>query len=251
MTERESFTDSRVSVIIPAMNEARTIAGAVAGARAIGSNCEVIVIVNGSTDATAELARAAGARVAVYAEPLGHDAGRRAGAEMAGGDILLFTDGDLVLAASDLLPYVRAVEQGADIALNRYSGPGNTVRPHPVVLSKYGLNMLLQRPDLEGCSMTAVPHAISRKALQMLGAGLLARPPLAHARAVVEGLRMEAPHRVEVGKLNAPRRKREGEDPLTRLIVEDHLEAVSYVLRARGARAGYTDGTRRRGMVRE
>lgn len=49
-----------VSVIIPAMNEAATIAAVIAGARGVHPRCEVIVIVNGSADQTADIARSCG-----------------------------------------------------------------------------------------------------------------------------------------------------------------------------------------------
>lgn len=239
-----------VSVIIPAMNEARTIAGVIAGVRGVHPRCEVIVVVNGSADNTAEVALSSGAQVIFFEQPLGHDAGRSVGAEAAKGEILLFTDGDLVIPASQLRPFVTAVRRGADIALNNYSGPVRNVVPHPVVLAKYSLNILLGRPDLKGCSMTAVPHAISRKALGILGSDLLSRPPLAHARAVMDGLSIETVQKVSVGKLNAVRRKLGGYDPLQQVIIGDHLEALSLLLQRQGDRAGFSDGSRRREMVR-
>lgn len=222
-----------VSVIIPAMNEAKTIAGVISGARRVHPRCEVIVIVNGSADQTAEIALSLGAHVISYELPLGHDAGRSVGAEVAKGEVLLFTDGDLVIPASGLRPFVTAISGGADIALNDYSGPVRRLSPHPVVLSKHALNILLGRPDLKGCSMTAVPHAISRRALEILGSQSLSRPPLAHAQAVLSGLRVVAAHKVHVGKLNAVRRKEDGTDPLQQLITADHMEAVSLLLKHR------------------
>ncbi|MNO34922.1 N-glycosyltransferase [compost metagenome] len=239
-----------VSVIIPAMNEAKTIAGVISRARRVHPRCEVIVIVNGSADQTAEIALSLGAHVISYELPLGHDAGRSVGAQVAKGEVLLFTDGDLVIPASGLRPFITAISGGADIALNDYSGPVRRLSPHPVVLSKHALNILLGRPDLKGCSMTAVPHAISRRALEVLGSESLSRPPLAHAQAVLSGLRVVAAHKVHVGKLNAVRRKEDGTDPLQQLITADHMEAVSLLLEHRGNRAGFSDGTRRREMVR-
>lgn len=239
-----------VSIIIPAMNEARTIAGVISRARGVHPRCEVIVIVNGSVDDTAKIAESLGARVISYELPLGHDAGRSVGAEVAKGEVLLFTDGDLVIPASELRPFVSAISSGVDIALNDYSGPVRKRSPHPVVLSKYALNIMLGRPDLKGCSMTAVPHAISRRALAVLGSEGLSRPPLAHALAVLEGLHVEAIYKVPVGKLNAVRRKADGQDPLQQFIIVDHLEAISLLIERRGKRAGFSDGIRRREMVR-
>ncbi|OKP97834.1 glycosyltransferase family 2 protein [Paenibacillus sp. P46E] len=239
-----------VSVIIPAMNEAGTIAKVIAGARGVHPRCEVIVVVNGSADHTADIALSLGAQVILFEQPLGHDVGRSIGAEAAKGEVLLFTDGDLVIPASQLRPFVAAVSQGTDVALNNYSGPVRGKFPHPVVLSKHALNIILGRPDLKGCSMTAVPHALSRKAFAGLGSSLLSRPPLAHAQAVLDGLVVKAVHKIPVGKLNAIRPKRAGADPLREVILRDHLDAAGLVIERRGERAGFSDGNRRREMVR-
>lgn len=239
-----------VSVIIPAMNEARTIAAVVSEARQVHPRCEVIVVVNGSADNTAEIARSMGAQVIVFEQPLGHDVGRSVGAEAARGEILLFTDGDLVIPATGLRPFVTATARGADVVLNGYSGPVRRKVPHPVVLAKHALNLLLGRPDLQGFSLTAVPHALSRRGVEALGAGLLSRPPLAHARAVLDGLTVKAVRQIPVGRLNAVRRKADGTDPLQESILRDHQDAVGLILESRGPRAGFGDGGRQRGMVR-
>ncbi|MNI73170.1 hypothetical protein D3C73_1291540 [compost metagenome] len=118
------------------------------------------------------------------------------------------------------------------------------------MLSKHALNIMLGRSDLKGCSLTAVPHALSRKALAALGSGLLSRPPLAHAQAVLTGLLVKAVHKVPVGRLNAVRPKQAGADPLREVILTDHLDAAGMVLQRRGERAGFNDGNRRREMVR-
>ena len=92
---------------------------------------------------------------------------------MLKGDILLFTDADIVIPTSLLIPYVKAVESGVDVALNRYNGITNTKHVHSVVLAKHALNAVLHRPDLVGTSMTTIPHALSRRALQMHRIGVL------------------------------------------------------------------------------
>lgn len=242
--------EPRVSVIIPAMNEAGTIAAVIGEARKVSSRCEVIVVANGSTDGTPEIASSCGARVLSCPEPLGHDVGRSVGAAAAQGEILVFMDGDFVIPASRLRRFTAAVRGGIDVALNDYSGPVRRRRPHPVVLSKHALNLLLGRPDLKGASMTAVPHAISRKALGILGSDLLSSPPMAQARAILDGLRVEAVHPVPVGRLNAVRPRSGGTDPLQRIVVDDHFKAAALVLEQRGARAGFPDSGRRRELVR-
>ena len=84
----------RVSVLIPALNEAKRIAQVVAYARADPATGEVIVIDDSSIDATAELARNAGATV-VTSTLLGKGASMRDGVALAKHDLLVYLDGDL------------------------------------------------------------------------------------------------------------------------------------------------------------
>jgi hypothetical protein len=241
---------SKVSVIIPIMNERKTLAAVLHEVKKLQSNIEIIAVVNGSTDGSASIAGKSGARVVLFDQPLGHDVGRSIGALHASGDILLFLDGDIVISARQLLPYLRAVESGVDIALNQYNGPAHKYTVHPVVLAKHALNAAMGRPDLKGASMTSVPHAISRRALTAIGAENLAVPPKAQAMACMHGLRVEASHLVSVGAINPLRRRGKGGDPLRQLILGDHLEAVSWYIQATNERGWRSDLSRNRNMVR-
>lgn len=245
---RENHPHPCVSVIIPVMNEASKISAVIAEARAVHPETEVIVVANGCKDQTAAVAERMGAKVLSFAEPLGHDVGRSVGAEAAKGRILLFTDSDMVIPSGELRPFVQAVQSGVDVALNDYTGPIDRQPVHRVILAKYTLNSMLGRSDLRGASMTAVPHALSRRALETIGASELSIPPKAQAAAVNRGLRVEAVYRVEVGRLNPGRIP--GGDPLEMLVLGDHLEALEAVIAERGIRGGYHDGGRRRSVVR-
>ncbi|MEC0309783.1 hypothetical protein PAEVO_56280 [Paenibacillus sp. GM2FR] len=245
---RENHPHPYVSVIIPAMNEAGKISAVIAEARAVHPETEVIVVANGCKDQTAVVAERMGAKVLSFPEPLGHDVGRSVGAQAAKGRILLFTDSDMVIPSGELRPFVQAVQSGVDVALNDYTGPIDRQPVHRVILAKYTLNSMLGRSDLRGASMTAVPHALSRRALETIGASELSIPPKAQAAAVNRGLRVEAVYRVEVGRLNPGRIA--GGDPLEMLVLGDHLEALEAVMAERGVRGGYHDGGRRRSVVR-
>jgi len=86
-----------ISVVMPCLNEAESIAKCVidarAGIAATGLPGEVVVVDNGSIDGSAELAELAGARV-VYAPSPGYGAALTAGIRAARGTIVVMADAD-------------------------------------------------------------------------------------------------------------------------------------------------------------
>lgn len=109
-----------VSVIIPAHNEAeelpRTLPAlreALAGLGALAGRSEVIVVDDGSTDGTAEVAERHGAGRVVRVALRQISAVRNAGAAAARGELLVFVDADTVVPEATLRGAVRAVAGGA------------------------------------------------------------------------------------------------------------------------------------------
>lgn len=240
----------RVTVVIPIFNERKTLARVIVEAYKVHPKTEVIVVANGSTDGSKKIAKRMGAKVISYNFPLGHDVGRSVGARAAKGGIILFTDGDMVIPAKEMMPLVRAVERGVDVALNQYQGPVRKFNVHRVIIAKHALNTLLSRTDLKGASLTTVPHAISRRALDTIGSEAFAVPPKAQAMAVHKGLIVKAVHPINVGLKNPIRRKSRGKDPVGDLIIGDHLEAIHWYIQATNERATQSDYNRQRQIVR-
>jgi glycosyltransferase involved in cell wall biosynthesis len=110
----------RFSVVLPAYREAERIAGTVERVRAAlaGTDAEVVVVDDGSGDGTADRAAEAGAdRVISKAGNEGKGAAVRAGALVACGRAVAFTDADLSYAPDQLARLLQHVEDGWDMVV--------------------------------------------------------------------------------------------------------------------------------------
>jgi glycosyltransferase involved in cell wall biosynthesis len=105
-----------ISFIIPAHNEEAclpaTLDALLAAVEKVGRPCEVIVVNDASSDATAEIARSRGSRV-VDVEHRQIAATRNAGARVARGEILFFIDADTQVTAEAICSGLTALEHGA------------------------------------------------------------------------------------------------------------------------------------------
>jgi len=116
----------QVSVVIPCLNEAETIAECVTRARAVldesGRAGEVIVVDNASDDGSGDIARAAGATV-VHEERRGYGSAYLAGLAAARGDYIVMADADLTYDFREIPAFVRELDAGADFVVgNRLKG---------------------------------------------------------------------------------------------------------------------------------
>lgn len=115
-----------MSVVLPCLNEVAAVGAVVAEARqalaAAGVEGEVVVADNGSTDGSAEAARAAGARV-VREERRGYGAAYRAGFAAACGDVVVMADADGTYDLSSLPAFLERINAGDDLVVgSRFAG---------------------------------------------------------------------------------------------------------------------------------
>jgi glycosyltransferase involved in cell wall biosynthesis len=106
-----------ISIILPAKNEAAAIGATVAAIRRHYPEAELLVIDDGSTDATAATAQAAGARVISHPYSKGNGAAIKTGARTATGDLLVFMDADGQHDPADIPRLLAKLEQGHDMAI--------------------------------------------------------------------------------------------------------------------------------------
>jgi len=85
---------STISIILPAKNEAEGLRKTLPALRELMPGAELIVVDDGSTDATAEVSRAHGAIVLGAPYSMGNGAAIKRGARHATGEILIFMDAD-------------------------------------------------------------------------------------------------------------------------------------------------------------
>jgi len=83
-----------VSVILPARNEAEGLRRTLVALKRAVPDAEVIVVDDGSTDATADVAEAHGAKVLTSPYGMGNGAAIKRGTRAASGEILVFMDAD-------------------------------------------------------------------------------------------------------------------------------------------------------------
>jgi hypothetical protein len=119
-------TPVELSVLLPCLNEAETLAVCLKKARSsassLGLTHELIVADNGSTDGSREIARDGGARI-VDVPTRGYGAALAGGIAAARGTFVVMADADDSYALDDLGPFVTELRAGADLVMgNRFDG---------------------------------------------------------------------------------------------------------------------------------
>lgn len=138
-----------VSVVIPAYNEAGSIAKVITKTeKALGSinlPYEVIVVDDGSVDRTKHLASGNGARVISYHTNKGKGHALRTGISNAKGKILVTIDADGSHRPEEIPRIVRHIIRGADVVIgSRFSGKNGKMTSRINVLGNRFFNILIR-----------------------------------------------------------------------------------------------------------
>src|SRR5690554_1906614 len=107
----------KISIVLPAKNESAAIGTTVSGIRQHYPDAEVIVVNDGSSDNTAQVAEAAGARVIHHTYSKGNGAAIKSGARAASGDVIVFMDADGQHDPADIPRLLAKLEEGHDMVV--------------------------------------------------------------------------------------------------------------------------------------
>lgn len=159
---------SRVTVLIPALNEAENIAATVRAVKATGVVDEVIVVDDASTDGTGAQAAEAGARVLRRSARGGKGEALNAGLAEATGEVIAAVDADTGESAAEVRHLLAPVLAGqADLTIARFpkarrKGGFGLVKG----LARWGIKHLA---GLEMQSPLSGQRAMHRKVIEALG----------------------------------------------------------------------------------
>jgi glycosyltransferase involved in cell wall biosynthesis len=108
---------SRISIILPAKNEAAALKDLLPRLTAAQPGAEIIVIDDGSTDDTRGVCAAAGVECLSSPYSMGNGAAIKRGARAANGDILVFMDGDGQHDPLDIGRLLARLDEGYDMVV--------------------------------------------------------------------------------------------------------------------------------------
>lgn len=204
----EPLAAVRRIAIVPALNEERSLGALIAELNALDPGLEVVVVSDGSTDRTAEVAAEAGAHVVRLAFNIGIGGAVQTGFRFAherGYELAVRLDGDGQHDPAELRAVVAPVAAGeADIAIgSRFIGEGGY---RSSAARRVGIRVLARVvSSIAGSRLTDTTsgfQALSRRAIALYAA------ELPHDYPEVEGLVMALRHGLRVTEVPVRMRER-------------------------------------------
>ena len=106
-----------ISVVLPAKNESAAISQTIVQIQQLQLAHEIIVINDGSTDQTKQVAEQAGAKVITHPYSKGNGAAIKTGARTATGDVIVFMDADGQHDPQEIPRLLKKIEEGYDLVI--------------------------------------------------------------------------------------------------------------------------------------
>lgn len=107
----------KISIVLPAKNEAGAIGATIAHLQQLNIANEIVVVNDGSTDATKDIAEQAGATVVTHPYSKGNGAAIKTGARQARGDVIIFMDADGQHDPNDIPRLLQKINEGYDLVV--------------------------------------------------------------------------------------------------------------------------------------
>jgi len=107
----------KVSIVLPAKNESAAIGQTLAQIQQLQLAHEIIVVNDGSTDQTKQVAESAGAKVVTHPYSKGNGAAIKTGARAAAGEVIVFMDADGQHDPQDIPRLLEKINQGYDLVV--------------------------------------------------------------------------------------------------------------------------------------
>lgn len=127
----------KLSFILPAKNEAAVIGSVIDRLHDLQLDAEIIVVNDGSTDNTAELAASKGAKVITHPYSQGNGAAVRAGARAAQGEVLVFLDADGQHRPEDIPRLLAKLDEGYAMVVGARTGLRSQANVHRAVANRF------------------------------------------------------------------------------------------------------------------
>lgn len=107
----------KISIVLPAKNESAAIGQTIAQIQQLQLAHEIIVVNDGSTDQTKQVAETAGAKVVTHPYSKGNGAAIKTGARAAAGEVIVFMDADGQHDPQDIPRLLEKINQGYDLVV--------------------------------------------------------------------------------------------------------------------------------------
>jgi glycosyltransferase involved in cell wall biosynthesis len=163
-----------VSIILPAKNEAAALDDLLPRLLAAQPNAEIIVVNDGSTDATPEVCARHGARMLIHPYSMGNGAAIKTGARAAKGRILVFMDADGQHREGDVATLLKKLDERYDMAVGARSWSSQASVHRGLANAMYNklASWVVEKPVLDLTSgLRAARAAKFRKFLHLLPNG--------------------------------------------------------------------------------